>query len=557
MSKKLFDAIELFNSSKVCVIFVRTNIINKTSIDIVKRFKKNGFNVILSYSLHHNLLFHKGKNLFTSIENVLSEQSKTENQTDLSSILQQAGGEDLASVLARIEQVAVLELEANQPRILFVCKNLQLINDAKVYAAISELAYNARIRNLLHCFIFIVPKSYEIPEDLRTVVGVIDRPLPESEEFKKILDESERKGHVITDDLELILDTAKGLNEVEFERACLMSIHKHKTITVSEIKAMKEYVFSQNPAIEIVESKLGFERIGGYNKIKEFFRTKIVKRFRDTELTKKLGLGLPRGILMFGNPGTGKSIFSESLSKEVELPLIKLHISRLFSKYVGETEAHVKAVLELIDTLSPCVIFIDEIDTAVQSRSDTSQQHETTSRMFGELLDYMGREDRNNCIIVASNYPSRLDSAFLRAGRIDYIVPILLPEFEARKEIFKVHLTVVNPVNLADDIEFDKLAQLTEDFTGADIRQVTIIARENALARDSDTVNMKDLLTAISDYIIDKNEIKRQKEYYLNCAKTMRVLKSLLPSELTEELDLIDITLAKQRLKELEDETVF
>jgi len=159
MSHKLFSQIEALNYSKVCVIFVRTNIINKTSIDIIKHFKKNGFNVIMSYSLHHSLLFHLGQDLFTGVENALEELEKQKQQsTGLESILQQASGNDLASVLARIERVAVLELEKNQPRILFVCKHLHLTNDPRVYAAIGELAYNSRIRNLLHCFIFIVPK---------------------------------------------------------------------------------------------------------------------------------------------------------------------------------------------------------------------------------------------------------------------------------------------------------------------------------------------------------------------------------------------------------------
>ena len=546
-SEKYLDNLELLNESKINTVFIHSELIEKTFTQVLSRFKNNGFNIVVSWDMINQLGFHLGKTTFEGIENALKSIGRGTEEAipDLSSMMSSSSG-GLFDVLKRILTVSMFKAPegATQHRILFLCKHLNLVDENRVKACLLELSSNKTIRNIKHLFCFIVPPSFSVSEELEAISGKLIRELPDRAEFKEMLEQAQTKGRKLGDNIEILLDAAKGLNMREFEEAILRSGHIHGKVKLSEITETKNIKFKKNPAIELVISKLGFDRIGGAKKLKKFFKEKVVTRFLKPELARKLGLGIVRGVVMFGPPGTGKSIFVEALSKEVDLPLVKVHLSRLFGKYVGQTETRTQEVLQLIERLSPCIVFIDEIDTAMQARG--GQQHEVTSRMLGDFLTYLASEERNNCIICATNRPQDLDAAFTRAGRMDYIILVTYPELKERGEIIKVHLEVVNPVSVNEDIDYFKLAELTENYTGADIKQITVMARENALSRNSKVVNMKDVEGAIGDYWIDESEVKKQKEFYISKARTMRVIRSLLPESI--DLSKIDLMKAKKVL---------
>jgi cell division protease FtsH len=236
---------------------------------------------------------------------------------------------------------------------------------------------------------------------------------------------------------------------------------------------------------------------------------RVVRVLRNPELAARYGLGVPKGILLYGPPGTGKTWFAKALAKEVGLPMVIVDPSTFLRGIVGETEARVKYVVQIIESLAPVIVFIDEFDQLTLSRQAVmSTDSGVTRRMTNMLLSWLGDEDRKSFVVGATNYVSDVDPAFLRPGRLDEVIPVFYPDQKAREGILKVHTSVVRKVPLADDFDPRALAEKTWLWTGAELEKLVLEAASLAMDEGVERVAQRHFEDAMS--FIEVNAAERE-----------------------------------------------
>ena len=249
----------------------------------------------------------------------------------------------------------------------------------------------------------------------------------------------------------------------------------------------------------------GVERlkdIGGYEKTKKELYDAIIVPLQKRELQTAYGLKPPKGILLFGPPGTGKTMLMRALAREMDIGFYYVKASDLLSQWYGETEQNVAELFKIARANAPCVLFFDEID-AIGKKRDSYTADDVAPRLLSVMLSEMDGFKSSKSVIIAgaTNVPYELDPALLRPGRLDKIVYMPLPDRSSRKQIFKVH---TRALPLSDDIDFDDLADKTERYSGADIANIcTEAARQAAkLATAADRVvpvTQNDFITVLDN----------------------------------------------------------
>jgi len=249
--------------------------------------------------------------------------------------------------------------------------------------------------------------------------------------------------------------------------------------------------------------KITWDMIGGYEDVKKEIKEYIELPLKHKDLAKKYGLRPPKGILLFGPPGCGKSLMMRALANEAKINFIYVNISDIMSKWYGESEARLRELFANARKNAPCILFFDEIDTiGVKRESHTGDS--VTPRLLSLMLSEIdGIHSEDGVIIVGStNVPQLLDKALLRAGRFDKLIYVGVPDKKSRKEILKIHC-VGKP--LAENVDLDKIAEMTERFTGADLanvcqevaRKVAIESLETGRERQ---ITMEDFVEVIKRY---------------------------------------------------------
>ncbi len=254
--------------------------------------------------------------------------------------------------------------------------------------------------------------------------------------------------------------------------------------------------------------------VGGLEKVKMQLREAVEAPLNHPDVFKDMGIRAPKGVLLFGPPGTGKTLLAKAVATESEANFISIRGPEIFNKYVGESEKAVREIFKKARQTAPCVLFFDEIDAVMASRS---QRDETgvSKRIVNQFLAELdGMQALQNVLVIgATNRADILDPAVLRPGRFDNVVFVPPPDKEARVEIFKVH---TRDMPLADDVDLEELSQMTEGYSGADIEG---LCREAAMAavRDDWTVKpveMKHFRQAMDEVrpSISQDDVKRYQD---------------------------------------------
>ena len=341
-------------------------------------------------------------------------------------------------------------------------------------------------------------------------------PTSTEEERKELLGNILREANLKAN-INGLVHATSGLNLHEVESIALKSIYRYGKLKAEALFEYKTEVIKKSGILDIEEPKHGFEAVGGYDVLKSFIHDNVIKILQNPKKAEKLGLRPPRGLLLFGVGGTGKTWFAQSLAKELGLPFLRLRTENIVSRYYGETERSMARALELAEEIAPCVLFIDEIDRFGQ-RGQLGE-HEATRRTFSILLEWLGDSKRKTIVIGTTNVPEQLDEAFIRVGRFDYIIPMLFPDLEARKQILKVHTSVIRKVPLTKDVELSEIAEKTEFFTGAELEELVLRAARNALKNDRTKVCFDDFDTALNTFKINMDMRKEQMKRYLELAE--------------------------------------
>jgi transitional endoplasmic reticulum ATPase len=282
---------------------------------------------------------------------------------------------------------------------------------------------------------------------------------------------------------------------------------------------------SQMREVMVEVPDTSWDDIGGLDQTKERLREMVEWPQEHPERFDKMGIDVPKGILLYGMPGTGKTLLAKAVASESNSNFISIKGPEVFSKYVGESEEAVREIFKKARQVAPCVLFIDEIDAIAPKRGGSSSDSGVGDRVVNQLLTELdGIESLEGVtVIAATNRPDMIDPAITRPGRIDRNVEVEIPDEEARKKILEVH---TRDMPLADDVDLDELAEKTEDFVGSDIESLCREAAMISLRADpeDEEVSMNEFKDALDEVVATATDENR--DIYRQMARKMKDLET-------------------------------
>ena len=319
--------------------------------------------------------------------------------------------------------------------------------------------------------------------------------VPDREGRKEILEIHTRRMPLAEDvDLEELADLTNGFVGADLEALCKEAamhalrralpeidieaeeipeevLENLKVTREDFMEALKNIEPSAMREVLIEVPKVKWEDIGGLEHAKQELREAVEWPLKYPDVFSAANIKPPKGILLYGPPGTGKTLLAKAVANESNANFISVKGPELLSKWVGESEKHVREMFRKARQVAPCVIFFDEIDSLAPRRGGITGDAHVTERVVSQLLTELdGLEELKDVVVIAAtNRPDLIDPALLRPGRIERHIYIPPPDKEARKEIFKIHL---RGKPLANDVSIDELAERTEGYSGADIEAV-------------------------------------------------------------------------------------
>ncbi|WP_156298853.1 AAA family ATPase [Streptobacillus canis] len=375
------------------------------------------------------------------------------------------------------------------------------LNNIEVISGLKEIIYrNSNIEGY-GSSIIIVSSKLNIPIELKEYITILDIPLPENQEIKEILTEFQEDFNIKIEK-EILFELKnqfKGLNRFQIIQILNLALQKKGVIDKDGIKLIlktKEQLIKKNGLIDLIRTDDDIESIGGLENLKSWLSDKE-KVFRKLTEAIKFGVDIPKGMLITGLPGCGKSLCAKATSGLFKLPLLRLDVGRLLGKYVGESEENMKMVLEVVEAISPCILWIDEVEKAFSGVGNENSGSEVTTRLFGQFLTWMQEKKSNVFVVATANDVSKLPSEFLRKGRFDEIFFVELPKLEERKKILTIHLNKRNKNN--SRINIDQIAKITENYSGADLETIVKNAVEKIFINNKLELETIDLENAVKE----------------------------------------------------------
>ena len=347
-----------------------------------------------------------------------------------------------------------------------------------------------------------------IPDTMQKEITILDFPLPTLAEIKAKFDRMiSQNSQIDTSQLddegkEKLCKAALGLTSQEVENAFALAMVNDGKISIEDLNTIiseKMQVIKKTGILEFINTEIKIDDIGGLENLKNWLK----KRNNSwSESAKKYCLPAPKGVLITGVPGCGKSLTAKAMSAAWQLPLLKLDFGKIFSGIVGSSEENMRKAIKTAEAVAPSILWVDEIEkslSGINSNGDSG----TSSRIFGTFLTWMQEKTAPVFVIATANNISSLPPELLRKGRFDEIFFVDLPTFRERQEIFKLHLKkrlknqeVSAQIQVNDEL-CKKLASLTEGFVGAEIEQVVVGAlyeaffNKRALTYDDLTTTIK------------------------------------------------------------------
>jgi ATP-dependent 26S proteasome regulatory subunit len=354
--------------------------------------------------------------------------------------------------------------------------------------------------------IVLVAPEVVLPPELAQEVYVLDLPLPGAAELQGVLDQivADNPGLVVdldADERGRLVNAALGLTRHEAENAFARGAVHDKRLDGSDIELVleeKRQAIRKTTLLEYVGHHGSFDDIGGLDHLKDWLAA------RDgvwSTAAQQYGLKFPRGVLITGVPGCGKSLTARCTSATWQLPLLRLDVGRIFAGIVGTSEQNMRTAIRTAEALAPCVLYIDEIEKGFGGRRQDLDSG-TSSRVFGTFLTWMQEKTAPVFVIATANDISALPPEFLRKGRFDEIFFVDLPTTRERAEIFRIHLARLLVSDQARGSfpmvqpAYDHLARAADEFSGAEIEQAIIAAMFRAFA-ERRSVEVDDVLWAI------------------------------------------------------------
>ncbi|PSF29694.1 AAA family ATPase [Aphanothece hegewaldii CCALA 016] len=347
--------------------------------------------------------------------------------------------------------------------------------------------------------IILMSPYQEIPIELEKDVSVIDFPLPDLTELNQVLTqhlEKNKTRRITTEVREKLLKAALGLTKDEAEKVYRKAYVKASKLTEEEVDIVlseKKQLIRRNGILEFIEEDETIDAVGGLEELKKWLQQRS-NAF--TERAREYGLPQPKGMLILGVPGCGKSLIAKTTSRLWGLPLLRLDMGRVYDgSMVGRSEANLRNALKTAESVSPTLLFIDELDKAFAGGTGSADSDGgTSSRIFGSFLTWMQEKTSPVFVMATANRIERLPGEFLRKGRFDEIFFVDLPTPDERQAIFNIHLSKRRSDITRFDLE--QLAKVSDGFSGAEIEQAIVAAMYEAFAQDREFTQL-DIIASI------------------------------------------------------------
>ena len=375
-------------------------------------------------------------------------------------------------------------------------------------SALKETNHNLIISSHLH------PSSEELDE----LMTILNLPLPDQKELRDLIKKIDLNTNSNLDEQELneLAIAASGLTEIKVKQVTAKVLAQRGKISKEDIKDIleeKKQVIARSEILEFFETKSSQDDIGGLKVLKVWLN----QRYRAfSEEAKDYGLPIPKGVLLVGAQGTGKSLTAKSISKSWSMPLLRLDVGRLFSSLVGSSEARTREAISRAEAMSPCILWIDEIDKGFggDARSDGG----TSQRVLASLLTWMAEKESSVFVVATANAIDKLPAELLRKGRFDEIFFLDLPNSEERLSILDLHLKKRRP-NYS--FPLSTIIDRTDGFSGAELEQAVIEGMHISFSEKRELME-KDLIKAVSELVPLSRTAKEQIDLLKEWASTGR-----------------------------------
>ena len=375
-----------------------------------------------------------------------------------------------------------------------------LREDPVAVARLKALANKIVDNDATTATVFLISSQLLVPPELEKFITVFDTPPPEDDEINRFVrDYVADYGEELDDGAARKLTQAfRGLSEYEIRRLLNRGYQRDGRIDAEDAKLVfdekNQIVKKCGGVLEIVRVTEDMNAVGGLESLKKWLHQKA-KIMADLPAARAFGVETPKGAMIVGVPGCGKSLTAKAASALFELPLVRLDVGSLMGRYVGDSEANMRRALSLAEDVSPCVLWVDEVEKAFAGIGGSGS--EITTRLFGYFLTWMQEKKRPVFVLATANDVSALPPELLRKGRFDDIFSVGLPSKAERAAILEVHLKKRKKHD--DEIDIEKLAQDTEWFSGADLEGVVKDSIEKAFVDGKVPLTTKLLSRAIEN----------------------------------------------------------
>jgi ATP-dependent 26S proteasome regulatory subunit len=396
-------------------------------------------------------------------------------------------------------------IEDNEPCIWVLRDFHPFLKDAGVVRRLREVAFALQAGKST---VILLGPVLKIPPELETEITVVDFDLPATEQLSVMIDaytatlQKNERTSVALDKRQRarLIQACLGLTETEAANAIAKAVVQAGGIldgrSVEAVTAEKQQIIRKSGLLEFYHNTEVMENVGGLGDLKEWLR-KRVRAFTDD--ARAFGLPAPKGILLVGVQGCGKSLVARSVAQQWRLPLLRLDVGRLFSSLVGSSEENLRQAIKVVESIAPVILWVDEIEKGFSGvGSSNVSDAGTAARVFGSFITWLQEKQKPVFVVATANDVSQLPPELVRKGRFDEIFFVDLPKAAERSEIWRIHLAKRN----RDPGQFDlaTLAMASDGLSGAEIEQAIIAGLYEAFDKGR-PLAMGDLLDVLQETV--------------------------------------------------------
>jgi ATP-dependent 26S proteasome regulatory subunit len=401
--------------------------------------------------------------------------------------------------------VAMDEIMKSQDAAIFLFKDFHrfLKDDAQIVRKLRDLAFHLKRS---YKSVVLVSPVLELPTELEKEITVVDYALPTADEIREQVQQTAERAKederlhcdLTPEELDQIVHAAQGLTTIEVDNVLMKSLVEKQCFDVGTILAEKEQIIRKSGVLEYFHTDETIDDVGGLEALKGWL-TKRRKAFG--EAAREYGLPQPKGLLLIGVQGCGKSLTAKAVAHLWQLPLLRLDVGRIFSGIVGSSEERMRRAISTAESIAPVVLWLDEVEKGFSgTQSSSFSDAGTTSRVFGSFVTWLQEKESPVFVISTANNIQLLPPELLRKGRFDEIFFVDLPSLDERVQIVRIHIGKrLREGRTLEEFDIEGIAEAAASFSGAEIEQAVVSAMYDAFDDGGRPFTSEDILKAVHE----------------------------------------------------------